>query len=248
MTDRVSGRTERRGYLQELEREKSGMTSHIRDLEKLLQEKGIEVKPWQGAALAQYHPDITIDDMGNAMRDASNSEEWSQTGTVWVKNGSSTANAATSSIPQSATRLSAFMTNFSHGKLESLPAQSHIGVGGDNSPLSSIGGTRLTIFGTTIDTASFDAPDIDEPPANAQNLAPLYNKSVQAFLQSTMKVNPSIQANLPARDEAFMMSDWYFRTVSTFLPLLHKPTYMRLVSWPLWQKGFCILFYNPTNI
>jgi len=41
VTDRVTGRTERRGYTQELEREKSAMLAQIRSLEKLLESHGI---------------------------------------------------------------------------------------------------------------------------------------------------------------------------------------------------------------
>ncbi|KAH8743945.1 hypothetical protein F5883DRAFT_591251 [Diaporthe sp. PMI_573] len=47
VTDRVTGRTERRGYVQQLEREKKDMMTRLRDLEKLLESKGIQVRPWQ---------------------------------------------------------------------------------------------------------------------------------------------------------------------------------------------------------
>lgn len=218
VTDRVTGRTERRGYMQELEREKNGMLTHISDLEKMLRDTGIEVKPWQGATWAQYPPDVIVDDMGNAVHDASSKHDWSQVGSLWVKNTSPKPPRPASS--------------YSRNQWRSRPEQKHLGIGPDNAPLSSITGTKLSLLGTTIDTASFDAPDMDEPSRDSQAEAPLYNKSVQAFLQSSMGVNPPVLVDLPSRDTAFTYAEWYFMAIGVFLPVLHKPSFMQLVSPP----------------
>lgn len=221
VTDRVSGRTERRGYLQELEREKSGMLAHIGDLEKLLRDSGVEVKSWQGASWARYHPD----DVGNAASSAASSDSWSQVGSLWVKNHS----------PKPP-----FAPSFPRSKWETRSDQNHIGVGPDNAPLSSIRGTKLTLLGTTIDTTSFDLPDMDEPGDDAQPSAPLYNKSIQAFLQSCMGRNPPLHVDLPSREDAFTYVEWYFMSVGIFLPVLHKPSFVRLVSLltqPLFRRA-----------
>lgn len=215
VTDRVTGRTERRGYMQELEREKNGMLTHISDLEKLLRENGVEVKPWQGASWPQYPPDAAVDDSVVAVRDPSAAADWSQFGSLWIK--------------KSCSQKTQFAINFPRSLWPPCPDQNHLGVGPDDAPLSSIRGTKLSLLGTTIDTTSFDAPDVDEPGDDDPNSAPLYNKSVQAFLRSCMGVNPPIQADLPARSTAFMYADWYFMTVSAFLPLLHRPSFMQVV-------------------
>lgn len=55
VTDRVTGRTERRGYLQQLEREKNSLLTHIRDLEKLLKDKGVAVRPFPEAHQHHQH-------------------------------------------------------------------------------------------------------------------------------------------------------------------------------------------------
>ncbi|KAF5020939.1 hypothetical protein F66182_7020 [Fusarium sp. NRRL 66182] len=215
VTDRVTGRTERRGYLQELEREKSDMLSHIRNLEKLLGSSGVQVKPWEWSPFAQYPPGVNFDDMGNPIPDPSTGDTWSQVGSAWVKNFSSEPS---------------FTPSFPRSLLESRPHKNHIGVGVDTAPLSSIKGTRLSILGMTVDLASFQAADIDEPPADAQVSTPLYNKSTQALLQSIMRVNPPLQAEMPSREDAFTYAEWYFMTFSAFLPILHRPSFMKLLT------------------
>ncbi|KAJ6442523.1 family S53 protease-like protein [Purpureocillium lavendulum] len=221
VTDRVTGRTERRGYMQELEREKNGMLAHIGDLEKLLREKGVEIKSWRGPSWAQYPTDSSAQAALVAARAPSGSDAWSQVGALWVKNGDAT--------PKQSQPMPAI--NFPRSQWESRPDQGHIGVvGADDAPLSSIRGTKLSILGTTIDTTSFDLPDMDEPGENAPPSAPLYNKSVQAFLQSCMGVNPPLPAALPSRQDAFMYAEWYFMAVALFLPVLHKPTFMDLLT------------------
>jgi len=214
VTDRVTGRTERRGYMQELEREKNGMLAHISDLEKLLRDKGVEVKSWRGPSWAQYPSESSGDDAPPA------SDAWSQVGSLWVKNGGAT--------PKQQQPTPAI--NFPRSQWEARPDQGHIGVGPDNAPLSSIRGTKLSILGTTIDTTSFDLPDMDEPGEDSQPSMPLYNKSVQAFLKSCMGINPQLHVDLPSRQDAFMYAEWYFMAVGLFLPVLHRPTFMRLVS------------------
>ncbi|KAI7771808.1 hypothetical protein LZL87_006084 [Fusarium oxysporum] len=213
VTDRVTGRTERRGYMQELEREKSDMLSHIRDLEKLLDNKGVEVKPWEWSPYAQCPSDSNFDDMGNPIPDPKTGETWSQVGSALFKDSGS-APSLSPSFPRT---------------LESRPHENHLGVGMDSAPLSSIGGTRLSILGMTVDLASFEPPDAEEPPVDGK-VAPSYNKSPQSFLQSIMRVNPPMQAEMPSRENAFTYAEWYFMTFSAFLPVLHKPSFMRLLT------------------
>ncbi|KAM0197850.1 hypothetical protein ACHAPI_004582 [Fusarium lateritium] len=214
VTDRVTGRTERRGYMQELEREKGDMLSHIRDLEKLLDNKGVEVKPWKWSPYSQYPPGADFDDMGNPIPDQNTSDNWSQVGTAWFKDSSSNSSPA-ASFPRT---------------LESRPKENHLGVGVDSAPMSSIGGTRLSILGMTVDLSSFEAPDMDEPPVNGDAPTPSYNKSPKALLQSIMRVNPPMQVDMPSREDAFTYAEWYFMTFSAFLPILHKPSFMRLLT------------------
>ncbi|KAK0631322.1 hypothetical protein B0T14DRAFT_489904 [Immersiella caudata] len=218
VTDRVTGRTERRGYLQQLEREKSAMLNHIRELEKLLQTNGVEVRPWEWPNYSTTYPPTPYDSLGNLV-DAPR-DQWQQVGSVWVK-GEVVADKKPASFG---------MTRYS--LLESRPTDNYLGIGtSDSAPLSSIKGTTLSILGTTIDITSFDAPDMDEPPPGTPIGSPLYNKSVMAFLQSVLNINPHLDnVDLPSRSDAFTYAEWYFLMVSPFLPILHKPSFLQLLT------------------
>ncbi|KFG83201.1 putative transcription factor [Metarhizium anisopliae] len=229
VTDRVTGRTERRGYMQQLEREKSRMMSHIRDLERLCAEKNVEVKPFQGRVRAQSPPDAAHEEDASSanVAAASSNDGWSKFGSLWIKD-SSTPDPASSILRHKLPR----------NEWQTRPEQSRWGVGSDDAPLSSLKGMTLTLLGTTIETTSFDAPDVDEPPTAADPSVPLYNKSVQAFLRSAMRVNPAVQVELPTRENAFIYAEWYFITIASFMPLLHKPTFMKLLTRVYDEPGF----------
>ncbi|KAI2641015.1 fungal-specific transcription factor domain-containing protein [Xylaria nigripes] len=219
VTDRVSGRTERRGYMQQLEREMSGMIQHIRDLEKLLQDNGIDVRPWppspfSAAPTPDDSADINDNDLSDSTLPRADSTAWSQPSPpVWAKDKPSIMS----------------MTPSSHSIVSSRPADAHLGVATHSSPLSSIKGTALSILGSTIDIGSFDVPDMDEPPPSARGTF-LYNKSVQALRQSVMNINPPLEIKLPPRQDAFNYAEWYFLVIYPFHPVLHKPSFMALLG------------------
>lgn len=220
VTDRVTGRTERRGYLRQLEIEKGHMILHIRDLEKLLAHHGVEVRPWHYPGYGTtYPPGVDTDGYGGLVQDPANKDQWQQFGMVWVKNS-----------PRKLPHPPACTPPWS--LLASRPKDSYLGVSSsDSAPLSSIKGTTLSILGTTIDLTSFDAPDMEEPPPGTPIGSPLYNKSVMAFLQSCLNVNPPLgDVELPSKQDAFRYAEWYFIMISPFLPILHKPSFLRLVS------------------
>lgn len=206
--------------MQQLEREKTDMLNHIRDLEKLLDSSGVEVKPFDWAGLPQnpgYLPDIAYDTRGHPISHATtdSKDDWLQTGnSLWVKNH----RPGTRPYRASRTR--------SDGKATDV----HLGVSNDQAPLSSIRGTTLSILGSTIDLGSFEAPDMDEPPPGVQAKSPLYNKSVQAFLQSCTNINPQLHVEYPPRADAFTYAEWYFLMLYPFIPVLHKPSFMTIVS------------------
>lgn len=191
------------------------MLAHIRSLEKLLENNGVEVRPWQFPGYNNTYPEgMVFDAVGNPLKDS-----WSQVGLVWVKGGRQKPPSERSSSTR-------------YPLIEARPANNHLGVSSDKEPLSSIKGTTLSILGTTLDiTASFDGPDMDEPPAGTTFGTPLYNKSVQAFFQTSLNIHPAPpNVELPSRHDAFTYAEWYFLTLSPFLPILHKPSFLQLVG------------------
>jgi hypothetical protein len=195
------------------------MLVHIRELEKLLEAYGVEVRPWQFPGYTTTYPATpAFDTTGNPIANTSAKDQWHQVGLVWVKNSSAKP-------PQ---HLGPYRP---YTSMTTRPKESFLGVAADSSPLSSIKGTKLSILGTTIDITSFDGLDMDEPPPDVPIGSPLYNKSFQAFLQSVCNVNPIQNIELPAKKDAITYAEWYFLMVSPFLPILHKPSFLQLVSY-----------------
>ncbi|KAI1384240.1 fungal-specific transcription factor domain-containing protein [Hypoxylon trugodes] len=221
VTDRVTGRTERRGYMQELEREKSGMLNRIRDLEKMLQQNGIEVKPFRPSSspTVDSTPDAGIgnNNINNQIQESTGKPQWNQHGSSMLFKG----RFRVPGIP---------FANDLRPTIEPRPIDAHIGVGADQAPLSSVKGTTLSILGSTIDISSFDAPDMDEPSPDAPAHSPVYNKSVHAMLQSVTNINPPLHVDYPPRADAFTYAEWYFLMIYPFHPVLHKPTFMALLG------------------
>lgn len=213
--------------MQELEREKTDMMDHIRELENKLRNIGVDVKPWHSSSFpADSVPNGGVDKYDNdndnntsdstptPLADLPTKDPWSQPFVpTWAKDQP----AAMSMAPHP------------HKTAGSRPVDAHLGVGTDQSPLSSIKGTSLSILGSTIDIGSIDVPDMDEPPPSAQGSS-LYNKSVQAMLQSIMNRNQVPPVKLPPRQDAFNYAEWFFVMIHPFHPVLHKPSFMALVS------------------
>jgi len=109
----------------------------------------------------------------------------------------------------------------------------YLGVSAGNSNLSAIKGTALSILGMEIDVANFDSWDMDDPKDDQMKNNP-YNKSYQSFLQTALNAHtsglPRIQnVELPERALGFEYASWYFRALNPYTPLLHRPTFMKLV-------------------
>lgn len=112
-----------------------------------------------------------------------------------------------------------------------LTADSYMGMSAGEIRMNSLNGTALSIFGMEIDIADFESADMDEPNTKYAPGQPLYNKSYRAFLQSALGRNPKCgRVELPSREEGFNLAEWYFRRVNPYIPILHKPTFIELVS------------------
>ncbi len=107
----------------------------------------------------------------------------------------------------------------------------YLGISSGNSFLSSIRGTALNVLGMQIDIADFTSTDMDEPDQASLHAEPLYNKSYLSFVQSAFNINPKFEkVDLPGKTEGLTYAQWYFRVLNPYLPVLHKPTFMALVS------------------
>ena len=262
VTDRITGRTERRGYLQDLEREKTAMAKHIKHLEELLQDQaGAEVLPWKWSPFKPTcPPGVTLDSEGNIVQDEADEADdgddsgnddvpWERAGTVWWKPGpggikpkpdgsrprpSGGTNATPSSrstASKAASSASALLyLASSDNDFESRPIDNYLGVFADRAPLNSVNGTQVSILGTLLDIDASGADLEPEPSTVYHEPTGLYNRSLGSFLRSSMNVNPPINIDLPSRSDAFEYSEWFFLMLHPFVPILHKPSYMALLT------------------
>lgn len=98
----------------------------------------------------------------------------------------------------------------------------YLGVSSGNDWLSPIEGTQLALFGMKIDLAEF------LPPENDPASDPL---SYQMFLFHAFKKSEHTYAPpLPNYDVCRQLAEWFFKSVQMFVPVLHRPDFMKLLS------------------
>ncbi|RFU32708.1 hypothetical protein B7463_g3610, partial [Scytalidium lignicola] len=216
-TDRITGRATSRGYVEGLEQQNRDLQLRIRELEQRLMQNGVDIKPSNG-----FHANnVNSYDYGNASEAQTNG--WGLSGTPYP-----TSQGTNSLITQQHQETNMFraLPTFRAG----CTGDNYLGVSPGNSHLSSIKGTALSILGMEIDIADFASEDMDEP-HNQTFHHQLYNKSYQAFLQSALNINPKIEKiDLPPRADGFTYAQWYFRVLNPFLPILHKPSFFKLLT------------------
>lgn len=223
-TDRITGRATVRGYVQNLERQLESLRLRNRELEERMATVGINVKPPQeyadttAASLIQWNETQENQDH-QAWRNEANSS--SNVPPQFPGDGPGSSNGLM--VDNSLFRLPEFRCG--------LAGNNYLGVSSGNSLLSSIRGTALNVFGMEIDLADYMSSDLDEPdPSNFLSKA-LYNKSYHAFVQTAFSAIPKLEkVELPPRNEGLIYAQWYFRVINPYLPILHKPTFISLVS------------------
>ncbi len=179
---------------------------------------GTDIKPPN-----EYH-DAAASSYDYSQTSASQAPSWSSAASSYTS-ANSNSNSNSAATQQQETNMFRVLPAFR----ARVPGDNYLGVSPGNSNLSSIKGTALSILGMEIDIADFDSQDMDEPDSTVFH-PQLYNKSYQAFLQSALNINPRIEkVELPSREDGFTYADWYFRVLNPYLPLLHKPTFFKLV-------------------
>lgn len=197
------------------------MEYRIRDLEARLIQAGIDIKPSGGYLDSPQPYNYPTGHHGQG-------QAWEPpASTAVTANGEHGSHMGQGLVaPQQETNMFRALPAFRTG----CTGDNYLGVSSGNSHLSSIKGTSLHILGMEIDIADFTSTDMDEPEDSIYH-PPLYNKSYQAFLQSSLGVNPRIEkVDLPPREEGLTYAQWYFRVLNPYAPILHKPSFMRLVS------------------
>lgn len=213
-TDRITGRATSRGYVEGLEQQNREMQTRIQELEQRLMQNGLDVKPSNGfksSAAPTYD--------NNPPPSATQATAWSSSASHYT----SQAGDALRTQPESG------LFHAPSTLRTASTSDNYLGVFFGN-PNLSLKGTALSILGMEIDIADFDSPDMDEPDPSVF-YPHLYNKSYEAFLRTTLNVNPRIEkVDLPNRTDGLTYAEWYFRALNAYFPILHKPTFMKTVS------------------
>ena len=111
-----------------------------------------------------------------------------------------------------------------------LTGDNYLGVSSGNYFISAIRGTVLNVLGMEIDLADYMHADLDEPDPSKYDEEPVYNKSYSSFIFTAFSSKSKIKhMDLPPREEGFRCTEWYFKMIHPYLPILHRPTHMKLV-------------------
>ena len=227
-TDRITGRATTRGHVEELEQRSRDYLGRVRELEERLISMGADVKPMVG-----YH------DVATAPLVQWNQAQGNGGAETWDDNGANGGMMLYSSEPSSSRTSESDCFRLPEFR-KGLHGDNYLGVSSGNSFLSSIRGTSLNVLGMEINIADFASSDLDGPVQPALQHEPLYNKSYQSFVMSAFGINPRLEkVALPPRTEGLTYAQWYFRALNPYVPMLHKPTFMSLVSnlrlsiWPM---------------
>lgn len=242
-TDRITGKATVRGYVESLERkiqELESRNSHLMNRVKSLGgdlsiQDGHFTGPASSGGTQWSRDDPNL---------GPNSHEMVNSAATDDGDARNQANLETSYKSQSRSNSGNRLPKFRSG----LTGNNYLGVSTGDSLLSSIRGTSMNVLGMEIDIADYTSPDVDEPDPAQPEHQPVYNKSYCAFIQTAFGANPRLpKVDLPPRKEGLKQANIYFRGLNPFLPLLHGPTFMRTVSFPMPGLSHSLLSSNKLS-
>ena len=107
-----------------------------------------------------------------------------------------------------------------------------VGVFTSKEPQSSGTKSKLNMLGWEIDLSSFEACESMEGDQVLDSGQPLYDRSYRSSIATMHGVNPRLpKVDLPPKEEAFELAAGFFLVIGSFVPILHKPTYMNMVRY-----------------
>lgn len=186
---------------------------HLLDLQQQLRDNGIDPKPQPIMQPAAF-PSGTTPSFWGQMQSSSWNPLYNGNGTDPRQGLKGRQNSAGSLLP-----------DFRPGCI----GDNYLGVSSETNWLSSIEGTSLALFGTKIDLTTF-MPAENHPTSSAMS----YTTFLDHALNKTQTVS---RPRVPPLVECKRYADEYFRNVQAFIPILHKPDYMRLLERSC-QQGY----------
>lgn len=98
-----------------------------------------------------------------------------------------------------------------------------------------IRGTKVDVMGEEVDIADFDCPEMDEAKPGMRESQYQFNNSRLSFLNTIMGHSRPPTPPLPDKEQAITFAKYYNQAVGPYAPILHTPSFMKLVSRNLWH-------------
>jgi hypothetical protein len=108
--------------------------------------------------------------------------------------------------------------------------------GHDGPHYGPINGTMVNILDSEVDIAAFDCPAMAEFEYGS---GPLFNHSTKSHVQTMSGAQRPEKPALPPREEALKSIETFLGTVNLYVPILHGPSTLELVS-----SDFTLVFHT----
>lgn len=222
-TDRITGKSFVRGYVESLERRLQELEEHNHELRSRVISLEGQVK--------------TREQLTDNLKDQSHvSSDGQVVGQIPEKEEATASDCAVDRYVAATEQNIQPFSQDDDGNSIRLPefrgglSNNYLGVSTGNSLLSSIRGTSMNVLGMEIDLADYMSEDLDEPDFSQIAAQPVYNKSYRAFVQTAFGANPKLdKVELPPRSEGFNYAWVFFRCVNPYLPIIHQPSFINTV-------------------
>ena len=220
-TDRITGKAAVRGYVDSLE-------ARLAELERRNQELQTQVISLGGPVKQDSWNANSSKPSSHLHKGTLHCELPKSTS---LPNYTSSRGAFEESPNMSATHNRAAPTQISRRR-NGFWGNNYLGISTGDNFLSSVRGTSMNILGMEIDLTDYLNPDLDEPNASSTE-RPAYNKSYMAFVHSAFGLGSRLKGvELPARHEGMEYADIFLRITVPFVPVVHAPSFLDLVSKP----------------
>ncbi|RPB03165.1 hypothetical protein L873DRAFT_1671301 [Choiromyces venosus 120613-1] len=223
-TDRISQKAIPRGYVESLEAKCAALEAKNKEMENALMRTGLEGRSNGVNGANGFAPRNMSSDWGTSGGKAGSDGPWNQNrkGFPGPSQGNYQTSAGSCCSSQTPERLcqSIRSASFRPGNT----GTHYLGISSGSSYLSSIKASALSLLGIDIDLSDLD-PSEPNHPASAND------ESFSSCLSTIFNVNPNVpKMELPPRDEAFQYVDWFFLISHPYLPILHRPTFIKMLD------------------
>ncbi|KAH0613746.1 uncharacterized protein H6S33_005632 [Morchella sextelata] len=218
-TDRISQKAVPRGYLEALEAKCALLEQKNKDMENTLARMGMENRnngyqprnnnPNSDWALNGSRP-VVNDRWGNSRKD------FQATPTAYSSPSTGCCTATTNDRLCNSIRTASFRPGST--------SSHYLGISSGSSYLSSIKASALSLLGIDIDLSDLD-PNEPNHPSNAND------ETFSSCLSTIFNVNPNVpKVELPPKEKAYEYVNWFFAVSHPYLPILHQPTFMKMLE------------------